>query len=195
MADATLNSSATLVAGTFYLFSAPVGTTLPTDIPLSGDPGDGLDSAFLCLGHTDNAGSKFKVDTQSKDLFSHQEYDPLRNIITSRKATIESSLLQWDSTTIVLAFGGGAVTSTPNGGGLYKPPGPGEITETSMVADIIDGDNFTRIVAERGIVAGSVEGTLQKDDWAKLPIVYTALAPVTQDRAWVIVGPTLAVGS
>ena len=195
MASPTLNANATIVAGTFYLFSAPKGTTLPTDIPATLTAGDGLDNAFKCLGYTAESGSKFTVDTTSKDLGAHQSFDPLRTVITARKATIESPLLQWDANTIKLAFGGGTVTPTANGGGLYEPPAAGTITETAMVCDIIDGANFTRIVAERGLVSGSVEGTMQKDEFSTLPIVFTALAPVSQSRAWVMIGKSLAPGS
>ena len=44
MADATLDPLATVVAGVHYLFFAPLGTALPTDVGT--EPGDGLDNAF-----------------------------------------------------------------------------------------------------------------------------------------------------
>lgn len=194
MASPTLTASATLVAGSFFAFTAPVGTPLPADVGAS--PGAGINAAFTSLGYTAEDGAVFKVDTQTTDLLAHQSFDPLRTVVTARKVTIELPLLEWTEATITTAFGGGQVTATA-AGYEFLPPSAGELTEVSMVCDIVDGGEMTRIVAERGIVAGSVEGSLTKRDWATLPIVFTALAPVTEPRAWRLIGtnPALAPAS
>lgn len=189
---ATLDPLATVVAGVHHLFFAPRGTTLPTDVGTA--PGVGLNAAFTAAGYTADSGAAFAVETQTTDLFASQSDDPIRTIIQSRKATIQAPLIEWNDTTLTTAFGGGTVSATANGY-KYTPPTAGTITEVAAVLDIVDGDELIRIVAERGIVAGSVSANLVKNAFAALPIVYTALAPSTLPTAWFLVGTNSALGS
>lgn len=195
MAEATLTSTATVVGGTHFFFSAPLGTALPTAAPT--EAGEGLDDAFVCVGYTSDQGAAFNVDTQTNDLFASQSLDPLRTIVQSQKATVELPMIEWSATSLALAFGGGSVSAV-SGGYKYEPPAAGTLAETSGVLDIVDGGYITRLVVERGLVAGSVKAQLVKNAFGALPIVFTALAPVDLPTAWHIVGtnPALApVGS
>lgn len=185
MADVSLHSELTLVAGNFHAWTAPVGTPFPADIGTA--VGDGIDDTYVDLGYTGQEGAAFKVETTTKDLYAHQAFDPLRTVLSARKATIELPILEWSEASLILAFGGGAVTSTSNGF-EYTPPLPGVVEERSMVCDIVDGDRRVRIAAERGLVAGSVNAALKKDDWGIIPIVFTVLAPVDQATGWVLLG-------
>ncbi len=180
MADPQLTSTATVVGGQHHLFVAPFGTTLPTDVGTA--IGQGLDDAFVDCGYTADSGTQFKVDAQTKDLFASQSLDPIRTLATSRKATIEAPLIEWNERSVTSAFGG-EVTTTANG---YKlvPAGSGELVEVTAVLDIEDGDQLYRILIERAISIGSVSGTFAKADFATLPVVLNALAPVTLDTAW-----------
>ena len=190
MATAALDSNATLVGGVHHLFVAPFGSTLPTGIGAA--PGGSLDNAFVALGYTGDNGSSFGVDTQSTDLYASQSYDPLRTIITSRKATITAPLLEWNEDAITTAFGGGSITSV-TGGWKYTPPAVGTQTPISACIDIVDGDVMTRIVIEKGLVVGSVEGTFSKSAFATLPISIVAQAPVTLPAAWFLMGTNAAL--
>lgn len=185
MATPVLDPTATLVAGTFYPFIAPTGTALPTDVGTG--IGQGIDDAFIPLGYTGNDGSKFKVDTTTKDLFAHQSLLPLRTIIESQTSTIEIPLLEWTDTGIKTAFNGGSITSTANGH-IYTPPAVGTLTEYSIVCDIVDGNKRLRIIAQRAIIVGSVEASLVKNDFGTLPIVANVLAPTTAPSAWQLAG-------
>lgn len=66
MAESTTNNQANVSAGKGvkggYIFSAPVGTTLPTDIETS------LDPAFKCLGFISEDGYVESVSEDSNDL-------------------------------------------------------------------------------------------------------------------------------
>lgn len=181
-----LNADATIVAGSFHAYYATLGTTLPTLAPTT--PGEGLDAAFISLGYTTTDGSSFKVETQTKDLFAHQSDDPLRTLITSRKASVDLAFLEWDSDTMVAALGGGSVEAV-SGGGQFRPPASGTIEEFAWVFDIVDGLTITRIVAERAIAAGSISAALRKDDWATLPVTVSILAPINEDSGWSIINP------
>lgn len=185
-ADTTLQPTAAVVAGTHYLHFAPLGTTLPTDVPATGgDPGDGIDTAFLFAGATADSGSAFSIEAQTTDLYVSQTLDVYRTIIQSRKASVTAPLVDWTGTAITTSMGGGTITTTTNGY-KFEPPASGTIEEVSAVLTIVDGEFFYRFVVERGLVSGSASINLVKTAFATLPISYTALAPTTQATAWVL---------
>jgi len=192
-ADTTLKPQSTIVGGTHYLHLAPVGTTLPDDVPADGaEAGDDLDAAFLFAGATADTGAAFTIETSTTDLFSSQLLDVYRTIIQSKKTTVTAPLIDWSAAAISIANGGGEFTDTPNGT-KYTPPPSGSIEETSLVLTILDGGYWTRFVVERGLVAGSVAVNLVKTAFATLPITYTALAPVEQETAWIMYSSNPAV--
>jgi len=183
---ATLDPTATMVGGVHHLFWAPFGATLPTDVGTS--PGNGLDTAFKHVGYTDAAGSAFKVDSQTQDLYASQSNDPIRTIIQTKKATITSPLIEISNPfALQAAFGGGTFTDTTNGT-KFVPAAAGTIDETSWVLDVVDGDEITRIVIERALVSGSVDVALVKTALSSFPLTINALAPVTLPSSWFLVG-------
>lgn len=188
----TFNPLATLVAGVHYAYFAPLGTSLPTACPAT--PGAGLDDAFGFAGYTADTGAAFQVDTQTTDLYASQSDDPIRTIITSRKATATLPFIEINATTLTTAFGGGTLT-TISGGYQYTPPASGTLDEVSGVIDIVDGDEMVRLVMERCIVAGSVNAQLVKNAFTGLPVTVTALAPVNLPTAWHLVGTNSALAS
>lgn len=200
-ADTTLKPLSTIVGGTHFLHLAPVGTTLPDDVPDDGvdvQAGDDLDAAFLFAGATADTGAAFTVETATTDLFASQLLEVYRTIIQSRKTTVTAPLIDWSAAAISIANGGGEFTATTNGT-KYTPPPSGSIEETSMVLTIRDGGYWTRLVAERGLVAGSMAVNLVKTAFATMPITYTVSAPVDEATSWALYSsnPALAelVGS
>lgn len=183
-APITLTPTSTIVGGTHYLHFAPVGTTLPTDVPaLGGGAGDGIDSAFLFVGATADTGAAFTVETSTTDLYVSQTLEVYRQIINSKKTSVTAPLVDWTGSAIQTACGGGTFTDTANGT-QYTPPADGDIEETSCVLTIADGGFLTRFVIERGLVAGSMAVNLVKTAFATMPITFTALAPITLPSAW-----------
>ena len=193
-ADTTLKPQSTIVGGTHYLHLAPVGTTLPDDVPDEGaEAGDDLDAAFLFAGATDEgAGSVFSVEKTTTDLRASQILEVYRTIINASKSSVTAALVDWSAAAISIANGGGEFRSTPNGV-AYEPPADGTIEETSAVLTILDGGYWTRFVLERGIVAGSMSVNLVKTAFATMPITYNALAPITRPRAWTLYSSNPAV--
>lgn len=185
-ADTTLKPESTVVAGEHFIHFAPVGTTLPTDSPaIDGDPGDGIDAAFLFAGATADTGAAWTIDAQVTDLYSSQLLDVYRQIVQSKKATLTAPLIDWTGGALTTATGGGTISATANGAKLVPPP-QGVIEEMSAVVTIRDGGHFTRLVCERGLVAGSMTIPLVKTGFSTLPITYTALAAVEAEAAWVL---------
>ena len=188
----TFDPLATVVAGVHYAYFAPLGTAPPTACPAT--PGQGLDDAFGFAGYTADTGAAFQVDTQTTDLYASQSFDPIRTIVTSRKATATIPFIEINATTLTPAFGGGTLT-TISGGYKYEPPAAGTNDEVTGVIDIVDGTEMIRLVMERCIVAGSVNAQLVKNAFTGLPVTVTALAPVTLPTAWPLVGPNDALAS
>lgn len=189
----TFDPNATLVGGVHYGYVAPYGTTLPTICPST--PGEGLNDAFGFVGYTDQAGATFQVDTQTTDLYASQSYDPIRTIITTRKATVTLPFIEvGNDKALAAAFGGGTMT-TIAGGYKYTPPAAGTTGYVSLALDIVDGDEITRIVAERCLAAGSVNMQLVKNAFSQLPVTFNVLAPVTLPTAWHLVGTNSALAS
>ncbi len=185
-ASTTLQPESTVVAGEHFIHFAPVGTPLPTDSPaVGGNPGDGIDSAFMFAGATGDTGAAWTIDVQVTDLYASQLLDVYRQIIQSKKASLTAPLIDWTGSALTSATGGGTITATPNGAKLVPPPS-GVIDEMSAVVTIRDGGNFTRLVCERGLIAGSMTIPLVKTGFATLPITYTALAPTVQPASWVL---------
>ena len=192
MVDTTFNPLATVVAGVHYAYFAPLGTPPPTACPTT--PGAGLDAAFGFAGYTADSGAAFQVDTQTNDLYASQSFDPIRTIVTSRKASATLPFIEFNYTTLTTAFGGGSMT-TISGGYKFTPPAAGTQDEVTGVIDIVDGDEMYRLVMERCIAAGSVNAQLVKNAFTGLPVTVTALAPVTLPTAWHLVGTNTALAS
>ena len=185
MADNNANPTATMVGGVHWAYYAPSGTTVPTDV--ADEPGDGLDGAFVGLGYTDNDGSSLTVDKQTTDLFASQAFDPLRRIVSQVTTSVTCPFIQWDANTLPVVFGGGEITSTPNGH-CYTPPDAATIEEGILVLDVLDGDEIWRWVFERVIAAGSVTANLNKTSWGTLPVTFGALTPESGGAAWKLYG-------
>lgn len=187
----TFDPLATLVGGVHYAYIAPLGTAIPTDCPA--EPGEDLDDAFGFLGYTADTGGTFTVDTQTTDLYASQSFDPIRTIITTRKASITLPFIEIaNDEALAAAFGGGEVTAI-SGGYKYTPPAAGTTDEVTAVLDIVDGDEMFRIVAERCLAAGSVNMQLVKNAFSQLPVTLNCLAPVTLPTAWHLVGTNSAL--
>ena len=107
MANATANntdnvSSAKGVKGG-YIFSAPVGTELPTDIEAS------LDPAFLVLGFISEDGYVETVESDSEDIVD-MNGDLMDSPKTSRVESAQFTLAEIKADTLRVQYGEGNVT-------------------------------------------------------------------------------------
>lgn len=170
-----------VVGGDGQGYFAPLGTPLPDDI--GEQIGDGLDADFGSLGYTNEDGVKFGVTRTIKDINGWQSYAPLRKIVTGYAAKATTNLMQANANTLPFAYGGGVITSTPNGA-LYTPAAPGELSEFSMVWDIEDGEFLHRIVIDRGMNTGDIDTSFTRNDAATFGISFEALAQTLSTTPW-----------
>lgn len=164
-----------LVALNAAVHVAPVGTTLPTDSDSA------LNAAFIDLGYTTQDGLKFSDQKSIEDIRAHQEFYPVRRIVTERASTVTFELEQWNGDTVRLAFGGGTVTEPTSGEYKYVPPSPETVDERSLVLEWQDGTREYRLVVPRGMVTETVETNLTRTGHAGLPITFSVLGETGVD--------------
>jgi hypothetical protein len=170
-----------LVASSGSVYVAPVGTTLPTSATAS------LNAAFTELGYVTEDGVSLNVEPQIEEFMAWQSRQPVRRELTGQDITVSFSLEQWNSDSIILAFGGGSVTEA---GGQYTYNFPADteaLDERALVVEWKDGTKDYRAVFARGNVTDSVETSLTRSNLAVLPITFKALEPSAGGAAAYIV--------
>ena len=148
--------------------------TLPTDI------NDTYGAGWADVGYTSDKGVTFESGLTIKDIPVWQSFYPARKIVTARESMSTMELIQWNSETVVLAFGGGTISATANGT-RYSPPEPGTIDLRSLVIDYVDGTVLNRIVVPKCMVTDKVTTTIARTDAALLPLVLSAIGEDGQD--------------
>lgn len=171
------DEAATVVAGTGQLWVAPVGTTLPA---VDTDPTLALAAAFVGTGYTTEDGVTLSGNLEISEHRVWQNSSPVRRERKSQEIQIGCELVQWDENTLVLAFGGGSVSTGVGGFPTYTFPQAGEaLYERAVVLDVTDGARHMRIVVPRMNVADSVEAQFNADNMAVLPVALRSLASAT----------------
>jgi hypothetical protein len=182
------------LAASAHLFVAPEGATVPTDAPESlADYEDDtlLDDAYVDVGLTSIKGVQFKVEVSTQEFEAHQFVDPIDQIITKRKATLEANLLEWSGLNLQTAFNGGTITTTTNGLVHYKASRSASSIYVAVVCDLVFKDKITRLYSPRSLASSSSQSTLERTAMGELPLVLTSLAPASDPTAtaWGIISP------
>jgi hypothetical protein len=167
------------VAGNGAVWVAPEGTTLPTDLaPLA--------SPWEDVGYVGEDGAQFTFSRDTEDINAWQSAEPVRVLVTLEPKTIALELLEWDRTTVELAFRGGAFTgSTPPY--TYTPPDSGASDVRAMVVDAIDGDSALRFMFPRVQLSGDLTFAFLRTDAARLAMEFSVLAAATN---WSLIADT-----
>ena len=142
---------------------APSGTDLPTGL------GD-LDPAFVEVGYIGEDGVEMSPSLEEEVTRAWQSFYPVRRTVTERDLTLGFALHQWNPDNVVLAFGGGQITTPSPGVHRYDPPSPEEQPEYAVVVDGFDGDKHYRFVLKRARNTELGDVTLQRGESAALPV-------------------------
>jgi hypothetical protein len=170
-----------VVASAGAVYVGPTSATLPTS------PTASLSNDWTELGYVTEDGVALQVEPQIEEFMSWQSRQPVRRELTGQDITVTFSLQQWNSDSVILAFGGGSVTSS-NGVYTYNFPGDDEaIDEKALCVEWSDGSRDWRAVFARGNVTDSVETNLTRSELAVLPITFKALEPAAGGAAAYIV--------
>lgn len=182
------NADQILVGSNGAVWVAPTGTTLPTDIDSS------LDSAFKSLGYLSPQGPEISNGKTTNDIRAWQSFDPIATRVTEATLQVNFELMEWDSKTITLAFGGGSITTTANGH-MFEPADPSVVDERCMIVEVNDGDYTTKFVFKRGFQAENLSARFSRTDPALLPVGFRVLAPDDGSRSYYILSDNPAFDS
>jgi hypothetical protein len=172
-----------VVGGTGQVYVADIGTSLPA---VNSDPTAALSASWVGLGYTTEDGVAFSVTPDVTDFKAWQSRLAVRREFNAQELQVTCSLEQWNEETVVLAFGGGAIT---NAGGFYTytfPAAGDALDERSMVVDVQDGTRNMRIVIPRGNVTDAVEAKFQRTELAVLPITFKSLEATDGTTPYII---------
>ena len=116
-----------------YIFAAPTGTTLPTDITTA------KDGAFKCLGFISEDGYVETLDTDTEDL-SDMNGDLMASIQTSRVESAQFTLAEIKQGTLEFMYGKDNVTISDDGSIAVKHNGNAD-DEYSLVLELVLKNN------------------------------------------------------
>jgi len=157
------DADAVMIAGDGDIFTAPVGTALPTN------PTVALDAAFIGAGYISEDGVTFRDEKTKEPINVWQSFYPVKYRVTESNAELEMILKQWDLVTVPLAFGGGSIIDNTTYF-EYSPPAPDVIDERACVLDWTYDTFAFRLVIPRTMVRGSIETQLARASESDLPL-------------------------
>lgn len=157
---------------------APAGTDLPVGL------GD-LDPAFVEVGYIGEDGVEMSPSLTEEVTRAWQSFYPVRRTVTERDFTLSFDLHQWNPDNVVLAFGGGEVTSPATGVYRFDPPPPEEQPEYAIVVDGFDGDKHYRFVLRKAKNTELGDVTFQRGESAAMPVTVGVVGDTTdEDQPW-----------
>lgn len=159
---------------------APVGTTMPVDLVTP------LAVAFLDVGHTTPDSLTLTTTLDTANIASHQSDYDIRVLQTSAGASFAVGLLQWNSTNLKAALGGGTVTMVSTGVYKFTPPAIGARAEFAVVIEVQDNENTFRYCIPRAIQVEGLEISLQKGTAATLPLNLQIQGGDNTDAFWIL---------
>ena len=165
-----------VVAGTGAVYVAPEDTPLPDDLA-------DLATPWTDIGYVSEDGVQFTFDRDQEEINAWQVSTPVRVLITNEPISIAFELLQFDKTTVLLAFRGGTFTGAASPY-TYTPPDAGASDVRALTIDAVDGDYQLRFSFPRVQLSESVEFSLVRSDAVRLPLTFAVLAA---DEKWQIV--------
>lgn len=162
----------TIVAGDGMVYTAVTGTALPTTA------GATPNSAFNGLGYHSEDGVSINKTLDIQEFRAWQAKNPIRRERGVEDFILTFNLLQWNETTVPLAFGGGTIASDGGSGYKYTPPQDADaLTKVAVICDVNDGSDVVRFVIPEATIAEGVESQFTRDAMAGLPISLRALEP------------------
>lgn len=151
------NSSNVRVAGDGGAYTAPSGTTIPTNV------GTSLDAAFDEVGYITSDGVTLSTSEDITDLTAWQDSAVVRKLQTSHDVTFAFTMMEINPVSLAAYFGddysAGVVAVT----GAQAPRGP-------WVLEFIDGDAEIRVVIPDGQVTERGDTVFSATDSINLPI-------------------------
>lgn len=148
------------------MFSAPLGTTLPTD---ETSP---LNAAFVGHGYASEDGVTENWDDSIEPIIAWQNATTVRTARSGTDGTIQLSLLQTRGSNLELFYPGSNVAA--NGGGYALEVVPPTADPRSFVLNVVDGADIIRIVIGNGSITARGEVPYSNNSAVMYPLTITA---------------------
>ena len=166
---------------------APTGTAMPTDAD------EALDAAFIDVGYISEDGVTLSPNTSTDGIAAWQSLAFVRTVVSEQDMQLGFELMQWNETSLQLAFGGGVYTAGVAPLWEFDLPTPDEILEYACVVDALDpnGSKY-RMAFERVTLESTGDIDFARTNNAGLPTTLRALAG-TGGRAGTIYGSSVSL--
>lgn len=153
-----------------YLFSAPAGTTLPTDYSTA------LANTFVNLGYVTDDGATFSTDTDS-NTFKDLNGDDIATSSGGKTRTLNVQLAEVKADSLKEAFGQDAVTVDSQTGTITITHNNSDMPHRVVVLELVlrDGRRWRRVLPDA-----------QVTEWGDLTVLYSDL--VTFDITYTLNG-------
>ncbi len=164
-----LDATQVRVGLTGNLYTAPVGTPMPTDSTTV------LAVAWKDLGYVDTDGLTVTPNADVTGIGAWQSDYDVRRMTTKREFSTKFKLMQRNTETMLLAFGGGTVVVAA-GVSTYTPPAGSATYERAFVLEVRDGLLADRWTMYRGFPSVSGDIAFKKDEATTFDMEIGALA-------------------
>lgn len=167
-----LDVDAVMIAGSGDLYTGPVGSTLPTNVSVV------LDAALINAGYLSTDGATFRDSKTREPINAWQSFRPIKYRTSESSTELELTLMQFDSNTVPLAFGGGTIATVagPPVHYVYSPAEPQDIDERAAVIQWFYAAYTYRLVLPRVMVTSGTETQLTRAQETGLPLTLGVLA-------------------
>jgi len=183
-----------LVAVNGHVYVGPVGATAPATPDVTFETAD---TDWVECGYLNEDGLQYTQGRDTEDVPVWQSFQPVKKLVTGANVTMGMSFMQWNATTLPIAFGGGTITTSGTGATekhQFEPNDIGTLDERALGFEWTDSNSdLWRLFITRALVADEVSFSLAKNSAAELPITFTALASgTTLPYYWYTNSPALA---
>lgn len=172
----TMTNDQPIVGATGDVYSAPVGTPIPSDVE---NPG----SAWTKLGLISEDGVSWTPPAEeTTDIKVWQSPYPARTVTTGLSSSMSFAMDEWDRESLTFALGGGSFDDTTTPGiTVYKPPQPGESLMKALFVKVLDGDVKMGVYFQKGKVTSREDTTFKSDEAALLGVEFSLQAEAGKD--------------
>jgi len=172
------NAANALVGVTGAAYSAPAGTTLPTDNTTA------LAAAFVDLGYISDAGVIEKQATSTTQIKAWQNGDTVREVQTDHTLTYQFAMIETKVDSLKAFYGDDKVTTGTGSNWTAEISGE-QGNRGEWVFEVIDGTHTIRIVVPDGQVTAKGDVVYKSDTVLTYDVTITCYPDASGNKAYI----------